>query len=272
MYYLILARWFNVFITFLVVVLGGVYSGIVIPGKNIFIAAVSASFISAGGNAVNDYFDYEIDRLNKSFRPLPSGKITRENALIFWFSVNLTGLVLSLFINSSAFLIALFAVVFLYIYSSHEKNRILTGNLLVSILSGMAFLYSGVAAGSLYGVIIPAVFAFLFHFGREIIKDMQDMDADSAGNAITFPVKYGKNNAVILTGIAFFVLILFTLIPYLYLDYSKTYLLIVLFGVDIVLMVVYILLILNKTETNLRRLSAVLKADIFIGLTALLFK
>ena len=272
MIYFILARWFNVFITFLVVVLGGVYSGIMVPGKNIITAAVSASLISAGGNAVNDYFDYNIDKLNKSYRSLPSGKITRENALIFWFTVSFIGIILSLFINSTAFLIALTAVVFLYIYSSHEKNKVLTGNFLVSILAGMAFIYAGIAAGSLNGVIVPAVFAFLFHFGREIVKDMQDMDADSAGNAVTFPVKYGKKKAVILTGIVFIVLIIFSVFPYMYLDYSITYFYIVLFGVDIVLIVVYISMILSKTEKNLRRLSAVLKADILIGLIALYFK
>ena len=58
----------------------------------------------------------------------------------------------------------------------------------------------------------------------------------------------------------------------MYLDYSITYFYIVLFGVDIILIVVYISMILNKTEKNLRRLSAVLKADILIGLIALYFK
>ena len=272
MVYFQLVRWINVLITLFVVILGCVYSNILFPFWKILSAALSAALISAGGNVINDYFDFEVDKINKSFRPLPSKKVTLEKALLLWFYTSFFGIALSLTINFYAFLIAVIAVFLLYLYSYRAKNMFLIGNIIVSLLTGMAFIYSGTAIGKYEDVIIPAVFAFLFHFGREILKDIQDMDADKKREAVTIPIKYGKNVAVFSLGFVFSLLILATIFPYYYLDYSSLYFYIVIFGVDFVITAVYIAILVDKSEKTIRFLSAVLKADILIGLTALLFK
>lgn len=272
MAYLELTRWINILITFAVVLLGGFFAGLEISDIRIILAAASASLIAAGGNAINDYFDIEVDKVNKPFRPLPAKKLTPEKALLFWFMTGLAGIILAFQINLISVLIALSAVFLLYVYSFREKNRVLTGNLIVSLLGGFAFIYAGAAAGKYTGVLIPAIFAFLFHFGREIIKDMQDLTADKKRDAVTFAIKYGKKISLLFAGIIFMILIVSTIIPYYYLSYSKTYLIIVLFGVDFIVICAYILLVINCSEKNLRRVSALLKADILIGLLALLFR
>ena len=41
-------------------------------------------FIATGsGNTINDYYDYEIDRINAPNRPIPSGKIELKRALYY---------------------------------------------------------------------------------------------------------------------------------------------------------------------------------------------
>lgn len=272
MAYFQIVRWVNVLITFCVVILGCVYSDLLSPVNSIFLAAISAALISAGGNVINDYYDFEVDKVNKSYRPLPSKKISLENALLLWFFTSVSGVTLSLFINFYAFFIAVIAVFLLFLYSYEAKNSLLIGNIIVSILTGMTFIYSGTAVGKYKDVLIPAVFAFLFHLGREILKDMQDIDADKKRDAVTLPIKYGKNIAVLCLGIVFTILILATILPFYFLKYSTLYLYIVIFGVDFVITAVYISILINKSERTVRLLSTVLKADILIGLTALLFK
>ncbi|HEU12497.1 MAG TPA: geranylgeranylglycerol-phosphate geranylgeranyltransferase, partial [Euryarchaeota archaeon] len=47
---------------------------------------------TSGGNVINDYYDAEVDRINHPERPIPSGRIKRESALIysaFIFSVSI---------------------------------------------------------------------------------------------------------------------------------------------------------------------------------------
>ena len=47
-------------------------------------AAVIATVAATGaGNAINDYFDREIDRINRPDRPLPRGAVTPREALAF---------------------------------------------------------------------------------------------------------------------------------------------------------------------------------------------
>ena len=53
-----------------------------------FIAMIFASLggacIGAGGMVINDYFDIDIDRINKPERPLPSGRVTKFDALMLY--------------------------------------------------------------------------------------------------------------------------------------------------------------------------------------------
>ncbi|MCD4807218.1 MAG: UbiA family prenyltransferase, partial [Methanococcoides sp.] len=39
--------------------------------------------VTGAGNGLNDYFDIEIDKVNKPSRPIPSGKISLKSALYF---------------------------------------------------------------------------------------------------------------------------------------------------------------------------------------------
>ncbi|MCH6560455.1 UbiA family prenyltransferase, partial [candidate division KSB1 bacterium] len=73
--YFLLIRPINIFIGALTIWVGASLSGAIYPLGKVVLACVSGSLIMAGGNVINDYFDVEIDRVNKPLRPLPSNAV-----------------------------------------------------------------------------------------------------------------------------------------------------------------------------------------------------
>ncbi|MBD3287997.1 hypothetical protein GF337_04265 [candidate division KSB1 bacterium] len=267
--FFILTRPLNVLIAGLSILVGSFIAGSLSPLVNVIFALISGSLIAAGANSINDFFDVNIDRINKPYRPITAGLITKSEAYIFSMLLFLLGAGLGWFINARAFAIALFACVMLYLYSAKLKRTVLWGNLTVSLMTAFAFIYGGIAVDLLDKAIIPAVFAFLFHFGREIIKDVEDLAGDSADNARTLPVIHGRKAAFIITTIIYVILIIVTILPYLFHIFGEAYLIVVFFGVD--LLVIYVLFSMwkNPAPANLGRLSTLLKLDMMVGLISI---
>lgn len=61
------------------------------PGPSAALIVASAALYSAG-MVLNDFFDFEVDRRERSFRPLPSGRISRKAALAFGSALLLFGI------------------------------------------------------------------------------------------------------------------------------------------------------------------------------------
>ena len=249
--------------------IGALVSGSLSPVFSVLLACLSAGLITGAANAVNDYFDVDIDRVNKPYRPIPSGAVSCRVALFYSLVLFGLGVLLSVFIGTAAFLIALSASLLLVAYSAWLKRTVLWGNLTVSVLGGLAFIYGGVAVGRLRLALIPAVFAFFFHLGREILKDIEDVAGDRAGRANTFPIRFGLNPARLLITAVFAVLILLTLVPYVLGIFGRAYLWIVIPGVDAFLLAVLFSLWKDASRRNLARLSVWLKVDMLVGLTAI---
>jgi len=267
--YLQLIRPVNVAIGAVSIFLGAFITGTVQPLMKVLLACASGGLITGGANAINDYFDVEIDRINKPHRPLASGRIRPRDAIRFAIVLFAVGLLLSLAINPAALAIATFATGMVALYSAKLKGTVLWGNVTVSAVSALAFLYGGVAVGRVGAAWIPAGFALLFHFGREIIKDVEDGEGDRRGHALTLPVKYGERAALSVATAVFVALIGATLLPYLVRIYDSLYLAVVLLGVDTVLLFVIVSMWRNPAPRNLGRLSNLLKADMVVGLVAI---
>jgi geranylgeranylglycerol-phosphate geranylgeranyltransferase len=223
----------------------------------------------AGSNTINDYFDLEIDRVNRPDRPLAAGKLTPQQAWnIAWIEFSV-GLLLSLFINLTAFLIALIVSCIIFLYSFRLKRRPLIGNLAVSFSTAMAFVYGGAAVNRPGETFIPAVLAFFFHFGREIIKDLQDQEGDARGEARTFPLVFGEMASVKLTTMIFLILSIILFIPFISGWYGIAYFIVIVLGVYPVVFYVIFSMWKNRSPKNLGFLSNLLKADMLIGLLAI---
>ena len=232
-------------------------------------ASCAAGLIGAGGMVVNDIFDIEIDRINKPTRPLPSSAVSPASAALFYAALTSVGLLLNLFLHSNAEIIAVAAVMFIFLYSYRLKKTPLLGNLTVGILTGLAFIYGGSAVGNINRAIMPAVFAFLMNVGREVIKDMEDVVGDRRHNAATFPIKFGMKPAAGMASLFLLAVIGATFIPFANHQYGITYFIVVTLGVNLVLLFVLYSLWNDTSSKNLNLLSTILKYDMFIGLVAI---
>ncbi|MEJ2635399.1 MAG: geranylgeranylglycerol-phosphate geranylgeranyltransferase [Calditrichia bacterium] len=265
----LLSRPVNVVIGMLSIILAAFITGTFHPLHKVLLAAISGGIITAGANSINDYFDLEIDRINKPNRPLPAGTIQPSLVKFFAIAEFFIGIALAGFINLTAFLIAASISLLLFLYSFRLKRMPLVGNLAVSFSTAMAFVYGGVSVNRIERTLIPAAFAFFYHFGREIIKDIQDMEGDDRYRARTFPLVFGKSAALRLTTLNFMFLIVLTVIPFAADYYGYRYFWVVLLGIYPVLVYAIVSMWKNQSAKNLGLVSNWLKADMLIGLLAI---
>ncbi len=269
---LIVSRPANVLITAVSVWVGNWFAGGETGGIPLYIACFSAGLICAGGNVVNDFFDLEVDRIIKPLRPYPAGKVNSTDMLVSGSFFFLSGLYLSFQINLLCFIIAVMTTAGLMIYNMTAKNIPFWGNLLVGILSSLAFFYGSAVSGKIWASLIPGIFALLYHTGREIMKDVEDVEGDRRTERITLPIKYGIKKAVN-TGLFFFFLILvLTPLPYIFMNYSLYYLIVVIAGVDLL---IWWIIILHLNSGNLNKIgftNKILKIGMIFGLAALILK
>lgn len=270
--YLLLIRPLNVIIAFLSVCVAAV---IVDPAYspdnllNMLLAAVAAALICGGGNGVNDFFDIEIDRINKPNRPLPAGRLSRRNAMIFSVILFIAGTLLASQINLFCFGIAGFTAAGLFLYGYRLKRTVLAGNIAVGLFGGLTFVFGGLSVGRFYESLIPAAFAFLFHVGREIVKDLEDYTGDKARSVGTLAVEFGPLSSVVAATVVFSLLILATVPPYLMSIYGLAYFLVVLIGVDAFLVFVIVSVWRDRSSKHLSKISLALKIDMLLGLLAI---
>ena len=178
------------------------------------------------------------------------------------------GVITSAFLGQWPLLIALCWVVSLYVYSRWLKRRLLVGNVVVSVATGLAFIFGGSVVGTLDRSLIPALFAFLINFAREIVKDVEDIEGDRKGKAHTLPIRYGVTYAKTFATIVLLVLIGLTLAASRWGYFVQRYLTAIVV-VDVVLAALIVSLWRSRTSTNLRWVSAGLKVAMLSGLAAL---
>jgi geranylgeranylglycerol-phosphate geranylgeranyltransferase len=232
-------------------------------------ASLGGAFIGGGGMVINDFFDIEIDRINKPQRPLPSGVIDKFDAMLFYAGITGAGLIISAYSTRTAFIIAFVAVPVIFLYSQRFKSKPLIGNLIVGGLTGLAFIYGGAAVGNIQKAVVPALFAFLINVGREIIKDMEDVAGDRQYGAITFPVKYGMKKSALLATVFLTAVVVSTVVPFLISMYGLTYFIVVNVGVNTVVVYTVYSLWKDQSTKNLNELSTLLKWDMLVGLVAI---
>ena len=175
------------------------------PGRIPLLAFAVAALVAAGGNAINDYFDRKIDKINRPQRPIPSGRIRASEALMTAQLLFALGIVFSVFLNVYCVLLAAFNSLVLASYAWGLKRRGLTGNLSIGYLVGSTFLFGGLATGiPQNGPLIPnellilVFMAALSTVGRELIKGIEDMRGDRKLGFRTFPLRHGAGKAAAL--------------------------------------------------------------------------
>ncbi len=225
---------------------------------------------TGGANALNDYYDLDIDKINKKNRPLVRGYLTPKFALNLSVVLYGLGIVVASLTPKPALIISVgIALPLILAYNLRLKGTILFGNLAVSLIIAITFLFSGSLFNALEKMILPAFLAFSFTFVREFIKDMADEQGDREMGLNTLPVKLGLN-ASAKVAIGMISLLLFVIIlPYVMGFYNKNYLFISLIGIGIPLAYIISLLIKMPSPNNCIKASRLLKVCTLIGLIAI---
>jgi geranylgeranylglycerol-phosphate geranylgeranyltransferase len=159
---------------------------------DVFLAGVVVFLVTGAGNSINDYFDHRIDAINKPERPIPSGRIPLRIAGIYSFLLFLVGIILAFNINILLGTIALLSSFLMIWYAHSLKRMLIVGNLAISFLTGLCFVFGGVVVSQIMVSVYLGFFAFLMTMAREIVKDMEDVKGDRAEGASTLPIVYGN--------------------------------------------------------------------------------
>jgi len=173
---------------------------------NLLLGFITSFTLTAASMAINDYYDKDIDAINEPQRPIPSGAISPKEALLLALVLSVIGFVAALGTNLQCLIVAVIAWVVSVTYVTMGKRTGLFGNFLVSTCVVIPFVYGGFVAGSpeLTTIMFVAI-AFLSNTGREVAKDIVDVEGDRSQDIKTIPVVYGDRVAAFVSSI-FFVL------------------------------------------------------------------
>lgn len=246
----------------------------IIGGENnsslFLILAGIVMLFTAGSNVLNDYVDYEIDKINRPLRPIPRGYVKRNIAFYMAMLFFILGCLLCMKLNKKAEFIGVFiAMPTMVLYTSYLKKLPLVGNIAVAFTISLSFLFCGTAYGSISPMKVPMTLCFFLSFLRELIKDISDMKGDKASGMKTFPIYYGIENSVkLVIALSIFSAVIFIL-PYVYNIYSIYYLIFLILGVEIPLGIIVFSMYKNPGIQSSKRAANLLKISTFMGLIAI---
>lgn len=190
----------------------------------------ASSLIAAAGYIINDYFDINIDRVNKPGKMVIEKVISRRTGILLHFILTTIGVSMSLYVAWHTNLIIAFANIgcslLLWFYSTSFKKKLLIGNVIISLLTAWTIIVLYVAVHNFYmhnllasaslleaikriykfGVLY-AGFAFVISLIREVVKDLEDMEGDSRYGCETMPIVWGVPAAKIFIGVWLVVLV-----------------------------------------------------------------
>ncbi len=255
-----------------------------------FVVLVAATvFITAGGYVINDYFDIKTDLVNKG-EVIVGTRVPRRKAMMWHNLLNIAGVAGGFYISWKAgylWLGMLFFVVsgLLYFYSASYKRQFLIGNIIVAILTALVpmlvVIYEWPALYRYYEInaVIPpkfnlilywvggfSIFAFITTLTREIIKDIEDFEGDSAYGRNTVPVVIGMMTSKIVSGCLIIITIALLYVIWYFFVHDQVTLIYISGAITLPLLVVIYQLITSKSRQQLHRASRLMKIVMLTGI------
>ncbi|HUR31969.1 MAG TPA: UbiA family prenyltransferase, partial [Saprospiraceae bacterium] len=161
--------------------------------------------LGAAGYVINDYYDADIDKINKPAKWIAGNKWSLAMVRTLYLMISFTGFLLSIWL---ALRLGLIKYIFIYpiaatglwFYSYSLKCKPMIGNMWVSFF----------CAGVVCIVALPDIlldnsravkielwyyagFAFIATLYREVVKDIEDIEGDAQVNCQTAVVRFGLN-------------------------------------------------------------------------------
>jgi len=258
---------------------------------------IASVLIAAAGYIINDYFDLNIDQVNKPDRTVIDKVIKRRWAIVLHLVFSFTAIIISLYIdlNSAGFWLAgsnIICAFLLFGYSITLKKKLLWGNILISALTAwvviVCFLcyYNSFFCSNcdqsfltLYNTrfirisFLYAGFAFVISLVREVVKDLEDIDGDNRYGCKTMPIAWGIPASKVFVAVWLVVLIgMISIVQFYVLQFgwiwSSVYSILL-----IIIPLVWILrkLFMAQVTKDYHQLSSVIKFVMLAGLVSMIF-
>jgi 4-hydroxybenzoate polyprenyltransferase len=266
-----------------------------VPDTRQFIFLVIASvLIAAAGYIINDYFDLNIDQVNKPGKVVVNVLINRRWVIFWHMFLSLLGLfftVAALPFNLYWHLVLanLTSIILLWFYSTNFKKQLLIGNVIISLLTAWVIMVLFLAKHPLqlqhiFSInrnevrffrltIVYTSFAFIISLIREVIKDMEDLEGDRRYGCRTMPIVWGINASKVYTAVWLIVLIAaLTILQFYVLPFgwwaSAVYCFVL-----IIAPLIWILFKLSKavTSKDFHLLSSMVKLVMMTGILSMVF-
>jgi geranylgeranylglycerol-phosphate geranylgeranyltransferase len=240
--------------------------------QNLLYGAVTAFTLTGAAMAINDYYDFDIDKINEPNRPIPGGEVSMKAALLVTGVLTAVGFFFAYAVSLFCFLFAIAAWAIMVAYSTFGKRSGLAGNLLVSACIAAPFLYGSLIAVNLVevNILLFASMAFLSNTGREVTKGIVDVQGDGAHNIKTVAVVFGEKKAAFAAAALFIFAVCLSPLPLVFNLVSFWF---VPFGLvtDIGLIWCSASLIRNSSRANARQIKKIVLFLFIFGLLAFIF-
>ncbi|MBP6025537.1 geranylgeranylglycerol-phosphate geranylgeranyltransferase [Ferruginibacter sp.] len=275
----------------------------VLSEKLFWFIVVSSVFIAAAGYIINDYFDLNIDRVNKPDKLVVEKIIKRRWAIVWHLVLSFAGLVISTWVCIKMFdwhtllagTINLLCVIALWLYSTNYKRQLLIGNILISLLTAWTILilyvintkswfmtkifydikhnYDMASTKLFKYAVLYAGFAFIISLIREVIKDMEDMEGDAKYGCKTMPIVWGIPATKVFTAVWLIVAVAALVIIQVYALYLGWWWSAAYCVVTIIIPLLWILRKLYKAQVakDYHQLSTAIKLVMLAGILSMVF-
>lgn len=227
----------------------------------------------AAANTVNDYYDRKIDAVNEPNRPIPSCIVKPKEALVYAAVLSIIGFVAAFLTNIPSLTLAVIAWFLFIYYATKGKKTGIPGNLIVSTCIAIPFIYGSFTVKEVVNealspiVILFAGMALFSTIGREITKDIVDVEGDKLEGVRTVAVLYGSRKAAFLALLFYVSAVVLSLLPWLLGEVSVWYLPFVAVA-DLGFISSSASLLRNYSRENARRVKNIVRIWMVIGLFA----
>jgi 4-hydroxybenzoate polyprenyltransferase len=302
-----LIRWPNLFfialtqfLFYFFIILPGFHTGNVVQSLNVLhpflfsLLSLSSVLIAAAGYIINDYFDLNIDRVNRPEKLVVEKHIKRRSTIIWHWVLSGAGLLLGVYVSWKLHnIIILFShiacIILLWFYSTTFKKKLLIGNIIISVLTAWVILilyvcefrftifrdplYHQVLSRIFKFAILYAGFAFIISLIREVVKDIEDREGDAKYHCRTMPIVWGINVSKVFIATWLIVLVASLIVVQFYILQNGWW-----WGVlyCIALIILPLIIILRNlyaaiTVADYHRLSSLIKVVMLAGILSMIF-
>lgn len=213
------------------VIAGEIISRQPVESIEILLGFAVGFFLSGTAMITNDYWDLEVDKINHPNRPLPSGKISIIEAWILASVFSAVGLAAAALLGQDALVFSIIIWIVGLLYNWRYKESGLPGNMMVSLSVASTFILGGIAVGGLFNGLVWLFggIAFFFDLGEEIAGGAMDVEGDAKRGIKSLARIRGREFALRTSAAIFALVILLTVLPYLFGWLGFTYLVLVVF-------------------------------------------